>query len=276
MKKTFLLNLLILFTSINANAQDFLIFKVRYKPQTKYYQTFTINSKSSNTFSGSEEVLKRLNEKGVKNPTTTTRFIDSESITMTGKLNSKNFFPVTMEYVKAQKLNGEEIVPQGTLVYGKGTLDNMPVLDSVASNTINAEFKKFYLKSLNDLMSQITYPIKKLKIGESFIHENPLSMPGSKENLEMIIKTEYKLVSIKNNLGYFDIKQVYSMKSEISQKDFKGKGTGTGTMVYDIQNNFFQKYNLKNETEMDFSMNGLQLNIKSETETLQDIKISKN
>ncbi|MCL9805505.1 hypothetical protein NAT51_08225 [Flavobacterium amniphilum] len=276
MKKAFLIKFLILFISITANSQDFLVFKVRYKPQTKYYQIQSYNLKASNTFSGTEDVLKRLKEREVQNPTVTTSFMKSESNILTGKLNSKNVFPIACEYINGQSLKGKVIIPKGTIVYGKGTLDNMPVLDSVASEQLDADFKKSFLKSLNDLISQINFPVKKIKIGESFTQEIPFSFPVANNNLEMIIKTEYKLIAIKNNLGYFEIKSDYTMKTEISEKGFKGKGTGEGTLVYDIQNNFFQKFYVKSEVEMDFSMNDLKLNIKSETESSHEIKISKN
>ncbi|HEY4788641.1 MAG TPA: hypothetical protein VIH57_21470 [Bacteroidales bacterium] len=86
MKK--IIGLLILLTQLvcNSYSQDSLNFKVQYKPEMSYNQTMEQTMQSEFKYSGSEEFLKTIKEKGIQNPTITNRKSKVESVFKTGKL----------------------------------------------------------------------------------------------------------------------------------------------------------------------------------------------
>jgi hypothetical protein len=275
MKYKILISLILVSISFNTYSQDELILKIKYTPETNYSQTIVQTSENNITYSGSNEILQKIKDKGIQNPTTTNSSSTIKSDFKTGKLNNKNFFPLTMEFLNTINSDGKQIIPNGTIIYGHGTVDNMPKLDSIVSKDLDNKFKKELLQSMQSAFSQISFPVKKLKIGESFSQETPLSMPVLGNTIEMTILTNYKLISIENNLGNFEVSQIYTMKTNISNNDIVATGSGKGKIVYDIKNNFFLKYLTDGEIEMDIKMKDISIKMKSKNTFIQDVIISK-
>lgn len=275
MKYRYLIIAYLLVFCLNSYSQNELTFKVRYSPETTYSQTIVQTSESNMTFIGSEEFLQKLKDKGVQNPMVTNTSTTSEMDFKTGKLDSHKYFPLTMEFVKTTNSNGKKIIPDGTMIYGHGTLENMPELDSIVSEGLDNEFKKGLLHTLKSTFSQISFPIKKLKVGDSFSQESPLSIPVAGTTVEMAIVTNYKLISILNNLGNFDVTQTYTMRSTISNNDITAAGSGIGKIVYDIKNNFLLKFQTTGELEMNMKIKEFSINLKSKNGYDQTVIIRK-
>lgn len=271
----FIVSWIFITISLNAYSQDELILKIKYTPETNYSQTIVQTSENNITYSGPNEFLQKIKDKGIQNPSTTNSSSTIKSDFKTGKLNNKNFFPLTMEFLNTINSDGKQIIPNGTIIYGHGTVDNMPKLDSIVSKDLDNKFKKELLQSMQSTFSQISFPVKKLKIGESFSQETPLSMPVLGNTIEMTILTNYKLISIENNLGNFEVSQIYTMKTNISNNDIVATGSGKGKIVYDIKNNFFLKYLTDGEIEMDIKMKDISIKMKSKNTFIQDVIISK-
>jgi hypothetical protein len=235
-------------------------------------QTSEINM----TYAGSEEFLQRLKDRGVQNPTITNTTSVTEIDFKTGKLNAQKHFPLTMKFIKTTNSDGKKVIPDGTIIYGHGTVENMPKLDSIVSIDLDIELKKSLLESMQSTFSQISFPVKILKVGESFSQESPLSIPVSGNTIEMIIVTNYKLTSISNNIGNFEVIQTYTMKSNISNSDIVAKGSGKGKIIYDIKNNFFLKFQTDGQLEMTMKMKGFNINLVSRNGYDQSVVIKKN
>ncbi len=245
-KMKYKITLLVLAIYCNTYAQKELTFKINYSPETSYIQTITQSAENNMTYSGSEEFIQKLKEKKVQNPTVTNTSSTIKMNFKTGKLNAQKYFPLTMEFLKINNSDIKKTIPEGTTIYGRGTIDKMPELDSIVANGMDDDFKKSLLQTMQSTLAQIFFPTKKVKVGEDFSQTTPLSIPTAGNTLEMTIETNYKLISIDNNLGHFDVIQTYKVISNISKYEITASGSGKGELVYDIKNNFLLKYKISN------------------------------
>src|ERR1035441_3435396 len=106
MRKLF--GLFITLTILSCNAQDGLTFKVQYNPQTKYNQTIIQTDEGVVKYSGTDEFLQKLKDKGVPNPKITKTESKTESVFKTGKLTDGTHFPLTIEFVKTTSSNDKK------------------------------------------------------------------------------------------------------------------------------------------------------------------------
>jgi len=270
-----LLILLTLFSFVT-QAQNSLIFKIQYKPETKYCQTIEQTTFSEVTFSGSREFLQKLKEKGIKNPTLTNTISKIETVFKTEKSNDGLNFPITIEIVKTLNSDGKKPIPDGTLIYGHSSNGKMPVLDSIASDGISEEIKKSLLQAMQSTFSQLNLPERQVEIGKSFEVESPLSIPIAGITIEFNITTTYKLLSITNNIADFDVSQVYTMKTKLSNYSIKGTGGGKGKLLYDVTNNYNLKYQTNNEMQMSMKHDKFKLVLKTKTGSIQTSVITDN
>jgi hypothetical protein len=260
----------------NSQTQKEVKFKVQYKPDMKYNQMIEQKSQTNIKYSGSEDFLKKLKDKGVENPMITSTQSKIETIFKTGKETTKKTFPLTIEFTKTVSSDGKIIIPDGTIIYGNGSNGNMPTLDSIVSKELDEKFKKSLLQTIQSTLNQLSFPEKKIKIGDSFIRESPLSIPVSGSTIEMTITTYYKLLDIENNIANFDVSSVYTMKSVITKYDIKATGNSKGKMLYDIVNNNLTDYKTDTEMKMNFKLEDLYMDLESKSSFIQTIEISKN
>lgn len=259
-----------------AQSNQILDFKAGYSPETSYNQT-TINSSDYEVlYSGSEKFLEVLKQKEIPNPTKIKNSFNLITLSKTGKTDKNGNFPITIEYLKSIDANGKTIIPNGTLLYGKTSLSNMPQMDSIVSKGMEESFKNVIFQTVKSTFSQLVMPQKKLKIGESFTQESPLTLPIAGINIEMLITTTYNLKSINSKNAFFDIIQTYTMKMSDNRFETNGSGIGKGNLIYDIPNHFISK----NTLGMDFNLNlkhtDFTLQLKSKTDFKQTSIISKN
>jgi hypothetical protein len=251
MQRTLTLFFLLIQASFTVYSQNEIIFKIKYKPETKYSQTTEQIMHTILSYSGSKEILQKLKEKNVQNPTLSDKASTIESVTKTGKLTDKANFPVTMEILSTMSSDGKKEIPDGMIMYGQGTMDNLPTLDSIYAPGIDDEFKKILLTAMQGIFSQVTFPDKKLKVGEKFSQDAPFLIPLGGMTLDMTTTTVYKLVSVEKGIAKFDVTQSYNIKSEIFTYAMKASGKGKGQLFYDLANNF----PIKNQMAMDLKLN---------------------
>lgn len=276
MKKISLILIAFIIFSGKGWSQNELTFKVQYNPETNYNQTVDQTTLTSIKYSGSKDVLKTLKEKGITNPTVTNKKSRTESVIKTGKLTSEKSFPLTMEFIKITKSEGKTEIPDGTIIYGNCTTGNMPTFDSIGTNGISDELKKTILQTVQSLYSQLTFPEKKLKIGEEFSTETPLSIPIAGATIEMVIRTNYKLISINNGIGIFDVSQVYTMKTTITKYTINASGKGKGKLYYNISSNYYVKYQMDSEMKMKMKYENVKLFLNTQSNYLQTTEMIKN
>jgi hypothetical protein len=277
--KKILLFILVSFPALHyAQSGQVLDFKIGYAPKMAYQQIVEQSSETELHYMASPEILEKLKNNGVENPTLAKTVTIMESVFKTGNAAKDGFFPVTIEFLKSTNSENKTIIPDGTFIYGKASASTMPQLDSIVSKDMDAAFKSTLLQTMQSMFSQIALPAKKLKIGESFVQESPLSIPVAGVSFDMKISTTYKLISMTNQTANFDIIQKYTMNviiKEGQQYNITAEGGGTGKLVYDIPNHFSTSFKLDIGLNFDLKQEMFSLKVKSNSGFNQTVKISK-
>ncbi len=276
MKYKHLLAFSICLMFFQAFSQDTLTFRVHYMPEKVYRQTLNQTNKISIQYLGTEEFLQKLKESGITNPIEQSTSAISEMVLETGKLNDENYFPLTMRFLKMPSEEVKKLIGDSLVIYGRGTIDSMPKLDSIVSTGTDSDFKNLLLGTLQSTFSQIDFPVKKLKVGGSFVHETPFVIPLGNFSMDMMLHSTYKLLSIEDNTGTFDITQIYTVKSDIAGAEMKASGKGTGKLLYDVNDKFVSKMDTDNILDMNMNIRGVNTVMKMEMKISQTVKISKN
>lgn len=270
MKKTLLFFLLTLIIT-SCRSQETIDFKVGYLPNFNYTLFQKNISENNIKYNGSEDFLQRLENNEIENPTITKDTSLLKSISKTGRLDGNNF-PIDIELLESNN----PILNPGTKFYGK-SIDGVTKIDSIYSTTMTEEKKRTLLPAMESMMNQIKYPNKKMKVGESFEQNNPMTMPIGDVTIVIEINSIYTLNRISNGIGYFNLDQVYKIKSATKDYEMKLDGTGKGQVEYDIKKQFFTKY--YSEMEMNLTTNleefGIELQTKTITEQTTEIKASR-
>ena len=257
-------------------SQDSVTLKTQYKPETKYIQTLDQNNYTIMKYSGSDEFIQKLNAKGIQNPTIAASNSTTELIMQIGKLNEKSDYPITIEFQKTKSSDGKKIIPDGTIIYGRGSNGTMPKLDSIVSKDLKEDFKSTLLKSMQSTFDQLVLPEKTVKVGESFSIDTPFSLPLADVTLEMNITTNYKLESIKSDIAYFKVLQTYTVKSKITKYTINATGNGEGELEYDITNKYNLKYQVTTQIKMNVQLDKFSIDTTTDNSIIQTTKIIEN
>lgn len=276
MKKIlFLILIAIHFSFSGQQGTDEIVFKSELTPETTYSQSIEQSSIMEMKYSGSKEFLQRLKDKGIENPTITNTHSVTESVTKTGKLSDNGTFPLTIEFIKTTSSDGKQPIPNGTVMFGYSSAGSMPTLDSIAAPGMEEKLKKTLLTSIGSTFEQLSFPERKVKVGERFSIKTPLTIPIAGVNFEMEITTNYKLLSVKNGIAEFDITQVYTMKLDGAYA-MKAKGTGKGKIFYDTAYHYNTKYQVNMNMDMRMRVQEVDIALKMINNFEQTVQISKN
>lgn len=257
-------------------SQDSVTLKTQYNPETKYIQTLNQNNYTIMKYTGSDEFIQKLNAKGIQNPTIAASNSTTELIMQIGKLSEKSDYPITIEFQKTTSSDGKKIIPDGTIIYGRGSNGTMPKLDSIVSKDLKENFKSTLLKSMQSTFDQLVLPEKTVKVGESFSIDTPFSLPLADVTLEMNITTNYKLESIKSDIAYFKVSQTYTVKSKITKYTINATGNGEGELEYDITNKYNHKYQLSTQIKMNVQLDKFSIDTTTDNSIIQTTKIIEN
>lgn len=271
MKHIALFILLILSISL-CTAQEEIDFKVNYLPNYNYISTQKQHIENLVRYIATDELLQSLKENGIENPTITRDTNLLKSIYKTGRLVGSEF---ALEVELLQSNNPR--LESGTKFFGK-SIEGKIKIDSISSSSMSEENKKMLLPVMESLLAQIEFPNKKIKVGESFEQKNPISMPIADINIEMEINSIYTLKKVESGIGYFDIKQIYTIKSSSKDYQMQLDGTGKGYIEFDIKNQFFTKFYQEMEMyfKTDLELFSIELQTKSVFDQTTEIQKSVN
>ncbi len=240
-----------LFMAVAVQAQE-----VNFKPEYKANMTYTQTANQSNViemlYEGAEEPMK---QESVNTITTTT---------LVGKaVNNELPFVMAMSMDATQEgaemLNGAKIT--GKVKAGK------PVFESIEAPNMPDEVKGMIKNMMEQGLSQIFLPAKKLKVGESFVHETPMEIPLGPVTMKMKDIATYKLKKVEGRKAIFDVAHKVTLEASIEGQDMKGSGTGTGEMVYDMDQNYPVRNDAKMAMEMAFDAQGMNITMKTTNDT---------
>jgi len=256
-------------------ASDGLLLRVQYQPETKYLISTIRGTETTIYYSGQEIAMQKLKSMNVQNPTIRNARTKTETLLLTEKKLTGNKLPVSLKYLKTTDLNGNTEIPDGTMVFGEILNDQPPVFIAVASNIFNRDQQKQLLEIVNSSFDQFKFPEKKLKRGEEFSIDNPVTMPMEGSVINTIITTTYRLISITNGIAEFDIIQSYAMTPQLMDNSFIGSGFGKGNLSFDIENRLISKYYLKTDLIINKKLDYFEFDLKTTNELSQTTQIQK-
>lgn len=276
MKNTIgILLLLAQFSCSKPNKPEGLILKVQYQPEKTYNISTIRGTETVITYSGQSIAMRKLKSMNIKNPTISK--VKTETVTemITGKSPEGISFPVSLTYKKTMSLDGKNEIPEGTMLQGEITGEHQPIFSSVTSGQLGIDQKNQLLKSTQSTFDQFDFPEQRLKIGDQFSVDRPASMPMEGSSIDIIVTTNYKLLSVKNDIAQFELSQTYRMTPKKMDNSFTGTGSGKGQLSYNIGISLITDYSIKTEIEMNKKLDYYQFDLKTSNEFSQTTQISK-
>ncbi|MEL1245403.1 hypothetical protein AAEO56_14105 [Flavobacterium sp. DGU11] len=251
MKKITTLVVALLFT-MGLQAQE-VNFKVGYKQNTTYTQTTSQKTQVGVTYEGAEEPMEQ--ESG---STITTK-------TTVGKL-ANNEMPIVMEISMEAGQQGADQM-NGAKIYGKAKPGMMPTFERIEAPGMQDQVKDMLMGMMEKGLSQIFMPERKVKVGESFVQETPMDIPLGPVTMKMKDIATFKLKKVEGRKAFFDVTHVMTLEANIEGQDMKGSGTGSGVMIYDMDQNYPTSNDATVNMDMGFEAQGMKMNIKTTSET---------
>lgn len=222
------------------------LFKINYSPDYSYKRVVQNTSISESFYKGDKELLDYNEKQGLHNPTVIDNSTTTEILFHTKKSDNPESLYWTIEFIKASKNFNDAIhIPNGLKVYGWGTKDKFLNVDSISLRGEESNYAEVIYNSFPDF----TFPNEKLKLNDEFHKETPLIIPVADQNVEIIIKTTYKLSKIENDVATFDINQKIFTGPDNKNKSANVYGDGNGTILFDMKNNYYTLYEMK-DTEL--------------------------
>ena len=279
MKKTLLLSVLLL-GCISLKAQQSVLLKMEYKPGKKYLSTNQSKNDITMDLKADEAIMAKIREAGQKFPMNMESIVDMEMLMETGSRVNNNlpFILVYNKFNTNNNVDGKDMpmdknLLQGKKIYGKIEGGLHMKIDSIPGDMAE-DIKSALISSISQLTQQFKFPDKPVKIGESFVQELPVNMPIAGNNLQIIIKSTYKFVSVTNNDAIFDIVQDATADLDFQQATMKMKGNGTGQMVYSIADNFVKSSTSDFEYTYNMQMEGMDMMGTSKSKSQYKVAVS--
>jgi hypothetical protein len=243
---------------------DSLFLKNLYLPEMNYKYSSGQTLHTEINYSGKEKSLRELKSRGIQNPTIMDKKSATEAIIKTGKMEEDNkVFPVKVDYESVITSNGTKLDPVNAIFHGKCLMDSIPVFDVAVANGMDKPSKMLLLESWQKSISQFSFSGQKVKIGEEIVTKTPSSIPMEGSEIDMIVTTSYKLISIKNNIADFDISQQYALNPKLMDNSFHGTVKGHGHLVYDIDHSMVMNYSLDTEMELTKKLDSFEFHLKT-------------
>lgn len=250
-------------------------FKPKYNPNTTYQQVNTTITDMTLLYEGNEDFLLSLDKRGMDNPMKSSQTISSTAITTTGEMDQHGEFPFTIEFTTD---NLEQKIPKGTKILGKNIINKPPKFIAIESPNMSETMKETLLNSMTTVTEQVNFPDKKIKKGESFTQEIPLSIPVDKANAKINMITFYKLMELNESTAefYINIKYDFGIESERPVFNFDGNGQGSGRLIYDIKNSVITYHETDTEMTMTIPIDGITVTTSVKANSIQETKIISN
>jgi hypothetical protein len=243
--------IILLLISLTSCGQETFEFESKINPEKIYTLSMNMSSTNKTKYLTERTDLKDKTSEGISS-TEMTR------ITTTKKIEENGQFAATIEYGKIIKIaNGSktENPITGTIVNGYYKENTLNVQE-VISEQLNEKTKNSIKYALENVKPDIDFPKKPLKIGDSFEHKMPMTIPvdGTNPVKINIIKT-FKLKSVKDNIALFDLEEIIQLNTEIEQTNVIANGNGNGFVEFDISENHLIKNNASFTIELNVKIN---------------------
>lgn len=251
------------------------ILKVQYQPEKTYHISTIRGTETVITYSGQEIAMRKLKSMRVKNPTISKVRTKTDAELVTGKSSADSSFQANLTYKKIMSLDGNNEIPEGTVVQGEIKGEELPAFNKVVSNTLSIDQRIQLLQTVQNTFEQFKFPEQRLKIGDQFSVDRPTEIAMENSTIAIVVTTTYKLLSIKNYIAQFELSQSYLMTPKTMDNSFTGTGSGKGQLSYDIANFLITDYSIKTELKMNKKLDYYEFDLKTVNEFSQQTKLVK-
>lgn len=235
-----------LFVSFVSNAQDAVLFKLRYEPRSAYVTEMKMTGTTTIDYDGSPEVIASIRSSGMTFP----MIVQSEtSVKFTGVTDEKKngILPVIIKYdqmnsksvVSGQEMKNDLPV-NDLLIRAHYDGDGRMIIDAV-EGSLPEEAKEALRKTASSVGQQIDFPKTPVKRGETFTSYTPMNLPIPGSAADMKIRTDYTLRDVKAGTAYFDFIMNLDFDIKAGEGNFKSNGKGVGKMEFDIAKGMMTK-----------------------------------
>lgn len=262
MKKIALL-LLITFQVLSLHAQQSIKFKIGYKPNTTYKIGIVQKTNSSISYGADMEPM---NQESVS---------DIAQTMKTGKFTGSTM-PMTIALQAGKDSDAAAIMPNGATIYGKISQENSVQVDSLNAPGMPEQAKSTILTMMKGMANQYVVPERTVKVGETFTVNTPMDVPMGPVTMHMDTKTTYKLTKVEGKKAYFDLNMIIDMKADAGGQEMKGTGKGTGSLIYDIDNNFFSQQDTVSDSVINFEAQGMKMSITNKQDSKVNVQVLPN
>lgn len=262
MKKIVLL-LLVAFQVLSLQAQQSIKFKIGYKPSTTYKLATEQKSKTSVSYGADMEPMDQE---------ATTKVFNTVKI---GKLTGTTM-PLVMTMEADKESDAAAVMPQGATVYGNVKQDNSVQFDSINAPGMPEQTKNVIMTMMKSMATQYVVPERTVKVGETFVVDTPVEVPMGPINMLMNTKTTYKLVKVEGKKAYLDLNMIIDISANAGGQEMKGSGTGSGSIIYDTDKNFFIQQTTKSNSKINFEAQGMKMTISSIQDATVNAEITSN
>ncbi|PWL28664.1 MAG: hypothetical protein DCO95_15040 [Roseivirga sp. XM-24bin3] len=237
------------------------------------------SSKSEVKFDGPDEILENLKSNGVQNPILIEGSNSVASTIKTLKPSPDGTFKATLTYQQVkgtQTQNGQTTQKDSPLdrmrIEGKYDSNNKFKVDTIIGENVNPALRSTLTSTLENIQEQIKFPDYPLKPGDTFSQTLPMTIPvAGVQNVQVVVKTDYLLKGVENDLATFDITQTVELDMDIEGSTISASGNGTGIAEYRISKEYITKY--ESDLKMELTMLVNQVKITSQVVSKSDLKV---
>lgn len=225
-------------------AQNEVLFQVKFKPNKTYITEMVNDMQIDMDFDIDSTKKREMEGAGMLLPMHMDILQEMTLSTKSGAVAADKRIPMTMTYDKVEvsmTMNGNEMKQPnnfvGMEVKGYATEEGMVIIDVIEGN-LDAAAKEALQKMISEVLRNVEFPNKAMKIGDSFTQEVPMEMPMNGTTLNMLTNVTYTLKEVKESQAFFDYTQSLSMNFGIEKGNTTATGLGRGTMIYDMPANY--------------------------------------
>jgi hypothetical protein len=271
--------------SQNIYAQQKLQFSVKYLPMQSYAMAVKMDM-DMNMNIDDAATAKAMKDAGQPANMLMKMNMNMAADIATKGQDAKKDVPLVMTYNNIAidaSMNGQALPIPQTDIKGMAFLGHYSnqtkkiSIDGVQGGVLDPAKKAAAEAQLSQMFNQYSFPDTTLKIGDTFEQSMPLSVPVGGASTEVMTKIKYTLKEIKGNDAIFDLDQALDMAMDLPQGAGKMtmKGSGKGSMVYDIAAKFPTQTNINMDFKFNMNSGGIPISGDMKGVSIVDVKITK-
>lgn len=262
--------LTILLLPVRGISQDKVIIKPVTQPNSTYTMVTITDSDMVMDIKGSKEIVDAMKSAGLNFPMSIKGQQTSEMVTVVQDVNADGEKPAVstiskgggFSFVNGQKV---ELPNQFNQVKLFTRIDNMEnvKLDSIVGN-LSGDLKEQLKEMVTKRM--VVFPDRALGVGDTFDNEFPMKIPVKGMNIEMVVKTKFKVKRITTEEITLDIRQKLEMSVKASEQKMKMEveGGGDGMAIYNRADSLLKTFDTLIKMDMVIEMEGAKMIIKGD------------